>query len=38
MNTYQSALAYFQALSAIPRMSLHEEKIRAWIIQWAEEK
>jgi dipeptidase D len=38
MNLYQSTLDYFRELSRIPRMPLHEEKIRTWISQWAEEK
>lgn len=38
MDTYQSALAYFKALSQIPRLPLHEEKAKEWIVKWAEEK
>jgi len=38
MNIYTSALNYFRELSLIPRMPLHEEKARNWIIEWAEEK
>jgi len=38
MNTYESALIYFQNLAKIPRMPLHEEKVREWIMKWAEEK
>ena len=38
MTLYLSTLDYFRELSRIPRMSLHEEKVRTWIIQWAEER
>lgn len=38
MNTTLSALNYFRELSRIPRIPLHEEKARNWIISWAQER
>jgi dipeptidase D len=38
MTLYQATLDYFRELSHIPRMSLHEEKVKTWITQWAEER
>ncbi len=33
----QEILTYFQALSAVPRQSKHEEKVRNWLESWAGE-
>jgi len=38
MNTYLTVKKYFKELSRIPRIPLKEEKMRAWIIEWAHKK
>lgn len=38
MNLYQTTLVYFRELSHLPRMPLHEDAVRSWIIVWAEKK
>lgn len=35
MSLYDKTLQYFYALSAIPRRSHEERKVRNWIITWA---
>ncbi len=36
MSLFDKTLSYFKALSLIPRKSHNEEKVRKWLISWAE--
>ncbi|MCC7118119.1 MAG: aminoacyl-histidine dipeptidase [Anaerolineales bacterium] len=36
MNPTEQILSHFEKISAVPRGSKHEEKIRAWLMDWAE--
>ncbi|MCC6259419.1 MAG: aminoacyl-histidine dipeptidase [Anaerolineales bacterium] len=38
MNPTEQILSNFEKISAVPRGSKHEEKIRAWLIAWAERR